>query len=347
MILCKPMRLLTLLLCLLPMFAANKYSASRGLVEGIESVTLKDEVRHQEVKIVPSLGNNSYSYQVNGQEIFWSPYKTLAEFKAKPANLGNPFLAPWANRIDGLTYYANGQKYQLNPELGNVRLDGAKQPIHGLVMYAPWKVVRVEANDQAAWVTSRLEFWREPAWMAQFPFAHNLEMTYRLSNGELEVSTTVENLSSQPMPLSLGYHPYFQVSDAPRDAWQVHLPVQSKVLLSKTLTPTGAKEATSFTGPLSLSGVALDDVYTDLSAGPQGRTEFWVKGKQQKVSVIYGPKYPVAVVYAPPGRKFICFEPMTGVTNAFNLGQQGKFPLQSVSAGGSWRESFWIRPSGF
>ena len=246
-----------------------------------------------------------------------------------------------------MTYYANGKKYQLNPELGNVRLDGAKQPIHGLIMYAPWKVVRVEANDQAAWVTSRLEFWREPAWMAQFPFAHNLEMTYRLSNGELEVMTTVENLSSQPMPLSLGYHPYFQVSDAPRDEWQVHLPVQSKVLLSKTLTPTGEKEATLFTGPLSLSGVALDDVYTDLSAGPQGRTEFWVKGKQQRVSVIYGPKYPVAVVYAPPGRKFICFEPMTGVTNVFNLAQQGKFPLQSVPAGGSWRESFWIRPSGF
>ena len=183
--------------------------------------------------------------------------------------------------------------------------------------------------------------------MAQFPFAHNLEMTYRLSNGELEVITTVENLSNQPMPLSLGYHPYFQVHDAPRDAWQVHLPVKSKVLLSATLVPTGETQPATIAEPLSLSGIALDDVYTSLTPDSSGRTEFWVRGKQQQVSVIYGPNYPVAVVYAPPGRSFICFEPMTGVTNAFNLAQQGKFPLQSVPAGGSWRESYWIRPQGF
>lgn len=337
------MRGATFLLFMTTMFAADKYSAVRVVTDGIEEIVLKDEVRHQEVRVVPSLGNNSHSYKVNGQEVFWSPYKTLAEFKAKPANLGNPFLAPWANRIDGLSYYANGKKYQLNPDLGTFRSDGFKQPIHGLVMYAPWKVVTVESNGEAAWVTSKLEFWREPGWMAQFPFAHTLEMTYRLSNGELEVRTTVENLSSQPMPLSLGYHPYFQVNDAPRDQWQVNLPVKSKVMLSPSLTPTGEKQAASYDKPIGLSGVALDDVFTDLAPKP----EFSVQGKQQKVSVIYGPKYPVAVVYAPPGRNFICFEPMTGVTNAFNLAQQGKFPLQSVPAGGSWRESFWIRPSGF
>lgn len=341
------MRAVILLLSTLTMFAASKYSAVRVMTEGIEEVVLRDEVRQHEVRMVPSLGNNSHSYKVKGQEIFWSPYKTLSEFKAKPANLGNPFLAPWANRIDSQTYFANGKKYQLNPELGNYRSDGFKQPIHGLIMYAPWKVIRVEANDDGAWVTSRLEFWREPAWMAQFPFAHNLEMTYRLSNGELEVQTTVENLSNQPMPLSLGYHPYFQVNDAPRDQWQVHLPVKSTVLLSSSLTPTGEKQAASFPAAVSLSGIALDDVYTDLTPDQQGQTEFWVQGKQQKVSVVYGPKYPVAVVYAPPGRSFICFEPMTGVTNVFNLAQQGKFPLQSVAAGGSWRESFRIRPSGF
>lgn len=337
------MRGAILLFTTFTMFAASKYSAIRVVTDGIEEVVLRDEVRHQEVRVVPSIGNNSYSYKVNGQEIFWSPYKSLAEMKAKPVNLGNPFLAPWANRIDGPAYYANGKKYLLNPDLGNYRADGFKQPIHGLVMYSPWKVVRVESDGNAAWVTSRLEFWREPAWMAQFPFAHNLEMTYRLSNGELEVRTVVENLSSQPMPLSLGYHPYFQVNDAPRDQWQVQLPVKSKVLLSPTLTPTGDKQPASFNGPLSLAGVALDDVFTDLAPN----AEFWVQGKQQKVSVIYGPKYPVAVVYAPPGRGFICFEPMTGVTNVFNLAHQGKFPLQSVPAGGSWRESYWIRPSGF
>jgi aldose 1-epimerase len=56
----------------------------------------------------------------------------------------------------------------------------------------------------------------------------------------------------------------------------------------------------------------------------------------------------VAVVYAPPGRNFICFEPMSGITNAFNLQQAGLYhDLQSIPPGGRWEESFWIRPSGF
>jgi aldose 1-epimerase len=54
------------------------------------------------------------------------------------------------------------------------------------------------------------------------------------------------------------------------------------------------------------------------------------------------------VVYAPPGRDFICFEPMTAVTNIFNLAhRKAGFELQVVAPGGSWRESFWIWPQGF
>jgi aldose 1-epimerase len=73
-----------------------------------------------------------------------------------------------------------------------------------------------------------------------------------------------------------------------------------------------------------------------------------VEGAKEKISVLYGPKYPVAVVYAPSGRDFICFEPMSGPTNAFNLHQAGKYKdLQTIAPGGRWRESFWINPTGF
>ena len=71
-------------------------------------------------------------------------------------------------------------------------------------------------------------------------------------------------------------------------------------------------------------------------------------GKNEKVSVTYGPKYTVAVVYAPPGRNFICFEPMSGITNAFNLAHAGVYKeLQSIPPGGRWRDSFWVSTSGF
>ena len=48
------------------------------------------------------------------------------------------------------------------------------------------------------------------------------------------------------------------------------------------------------------------------------------------------------------GRDFICFEPMAGITNALNLAHKGLYKeLQSVPPGGTWQESFWVKPSGF
>lgn len=343
-------RLAFLSVLLLPVMShAAPYSAQRSSVENTEVLRLTDAERQIEVLIAPSIGNNAYSMKVRGHEIFWSPYKTLAEWKAKPTLLGNPFLAPWANRIDGESYYANGRKYTLNPDLKNYRRDGHGQPIHGLVSYTDrWQVTRLHADDKGAEATSRLEFWRSPDWMAQFPFAHTIEMTYRLRDGALEVETAVQNHATEPMPLSLGYHPYFQLNDAPRDQWKVALPAKQRVVLSRQLTPTGDREPNPYARPLALAGVSLDDVFSTLEPGGNDRTTFTVEGKSQRIAVEYGPRYPVAVVYSPQDRGFICFEPMTGVTNAFNLAHQGKEPnLQRIAPGETWRESFWIRPSGF
>ena len=59
-------------------------------------------------------------------------------------------------------------------------------------------------------------------------------------------------------------------------------------------------------------------------------------------------KYRVAVIYAPPNQNYICFEPMSALTNSVNLAAAGKYPeLDWIPAGGEWRESFWVKPGGF
>ena len=48
------------------------------------------------------------------------------------------------------------------------------------------------------------------------------------------------------------------------------------------------------------------------------------------------------------GRDVICFEPMTGITDALNLAQRGLHrDVQYIAPGGFWKETFWIRPGGF
>jgi aldose 1-epimerase len=339
------------LLALVPLMspAATSYTAQKTQRDGIEIVRLTDGHHKTSVSIVPSIGNIAFEMLVNGKNVLWFPFANLTEFRAKPTLCGVPFLAPWANRLDEDGFWANGKHYALDRGLKNIRTDGNNHPIHGLLSFASeWEVIRAQADDSGAEATSRLEFWRYPDYMAQFPFAHTLYMTYRLRDGMLEVETTIENHARAPMPVSVGFHPYFHIGDAPRDKWNVRLPAREQIILSKELVPTGETKPTPWQEQVSLSGIALDDVFSGLVRGESGRSEFSVSGDKQRISVLYGSNYPVAVVYAPPGRDFICFEPMSGPTNAFNLHHAGKYDsLQSVPPGGKWKGSFWIRAEGF
>jgi len=65
------------------------------------------------------------------------------------------------------------------------------------------------------------EFYRNPLWMKQFPFAHTIDVTHRLQHGILQVTTSIHNLSAEPMPVAIGFHPYFQLTDSPRDEWTI------------------------------------------------------------------------------------------------------------------------------
>jgi aldose 1-epimerase len=262
---------------------------------------------------------------------------------------GIPFLAPWANRLDEQAFYANGKRYAFDMNLGNVR--GA-HPIHGFLAAARWEVVDAKADARSAWVTSRLDFFKQPDWMAQFPFAHTIEMTHRLQDGALEIAVELHNLSIEPMPIAIGFHPYFQVTDAPRDAWTIALSARTEWVLAPDKIPTGETQPIErrFPDPRAapLRDHDLDHVFADLIRDASGGAVMSVKGASQKIDVVFGANYRAAVVYAPKGRDFICFEPMAGITDAMNLAQRGLYKdLQQVPPGGIWRERFLVRPSGF
>jgi aldose 1-epimerase len=324
--------------------SAANYTARKAVVDGVEVVQLADAAHHAEVSIATSIGNMAYEFKVDGKNYLWFPYHSPAEMRDDPRFCCVPFLAPWANRLDQDAFWANGKKYLLNPGLGNLRRDQHQKPIHGLVNFSPdWKVTATDADADSAWTTSRLEFWKHPELMAQFPFAHTISMTYRLRDGELHVETAIDNLSTEPMPVGIGFHPYFQLHDSPRDQWKVHLAARDHMVLSNLLIPTGESKPVEFADPQPLHGLQFDDVFTNLVRNPAGLARFWVEGVKERITVTYGPKYTVAVVYAPANGSFIAFEPMAAITDAFNLAHDGIYKeLQSIPAGGQWKESFSV-----
>ena len=312
-------------------------------------VELRD-ARADVVVNVLTTASNAYRMTVKGEDVIRRTWASVDEIRPRMGLNGIPLLWPYANRLDEQAFYANGQKYTFDTGLGNTGRGAI--PIHGFVTNtAAWQVVEVKADARAAWITSRLEFFRIPPYMKQFPFAHTLTMTYRLEDGALEVRTRIDNQSAEPMPVAIGFHPYFQLTDSSRDDWTLTVAAKTHWLLDDRKIPTGETQPITRILPdpknVAVKDVTLDDIFTDLERDTQGRATASLKGKRQQIDVVVGPKFKTILVFSGV-RGSIALEPMAGISNAMNLAQRGVYKeLQSIEPGGSWEESFWVRPKGY
>jgi aldose 1-epimerase len=348
---------LFLLLLVLPSggFAVGNYTVEKKVVDGHTTYHLVDAKRRMDVGIVPDIGNLVYEFKVNGKDVL-VPAESLSEYLAARAlGRGIPFLAPFANRIDGESYYFQGKKYLLNDSLGNFLRDPKSHyPIHGLLAFdRRWGVVASGGSDAAgAFITSRLEFYKYPDLMAQFPFAHVWQITYRLKDGKLECATEVTNEGGSPMPVHFGYHPYF-LPDGPREGWTLAVPADAHLLVTDALIPTGETESTDKYAPGLTEGLLLGETYidggfTEIRQDAEGLGHFWAKGKTVKIEVVFGRGYDYAIAFAPLNRAMVCIEPQTGPTNAFNLQHEGKSKdLIVLQPGKQFKATYWIVPTGY
>jgi aldose 1-epimerase len=188
--------------------------------------------------------------------------------------------------------------------------------------------------------------------MAQFPFAHTIEITHTLQDGVLQVATRVTNQSAEAMPMSIGFHSFYQVTDAPRADWLISLGATTEWPVDKEMIPTGTTRPLTELIPtpsqFRLGDQSFDNVLAGLIRDSNGRSTFSITGKQQKVEVFHGPKFIAGEIWAPPKRDFVCFEPMAGIDDAINMAHKGVYKeLQMIAPGEVWEESFWVKPSGF
>lgn len=295
-------RILTLAVILVSVVAAipaeaQQYAARRNG----DIVQLEDQKTLTVVSIITSVGMMAYEMKVKGHNVVRFTLPSIDDLRAKPAGMqGIPFMGPWANRLDEQAFYANGKRYPFDMELGNV--NGAI-PIHGFMTRTDqWQVIEAKADGKAAWVTARLETHKQPAIMKQWPFAHTIDLTYRLQDGTLEVLTKVTNHAIEAMPVSIGYHPFYQLTDSPREEWTITIPARTRWMLDYRKVPTGVTESTDkfFPGGKgTLKDYNLDDVFSDLVRDAQGRATVVLKGRKQQLEISQGPNYKSLVIYSP------------------------------------------------
>ena len=321
-----------------------RYSAEESTRDGFRTIRIADDGTGLSAEVVPDAGNNTLSLALGDKEFLWRPDRPLDELVQHRYLFGIPFLSPWANRLEENWYWVDGSQYHINPGLGNIRFDHSHQPIHGLLLFERWRVEKVETDDNRAEVTSRFDFSEHPKLMAQFPFAHRLEMRHSLRNGRLYVTTRIVNTCTDSLPVSLGFHPYFRLPGGDRSDWKLQICARKHYSLNDKSIPTGE---TSVRQPASFAvkDVELDDVYADLVRDAEGYARFSLSNEAACVHVGFGRRYPVAVVYAPPTGNFVCIEPMCAITNALNLSHRGLCDCPQVGPGGWWEEEFWVEPA--
>jgi galactose mutarotase-like enzyme len=290
-----------------------------------------------EAAFAPEVGMIGCSLRHEGEELL-GQRGGLAKYADTGSSMGIPLLHPWANRLDGLEYEAEGIAVRLDPDRSPVRLDPNGLPIHGLVSASRfWEVTGAAADVDAATLSARLAFADHPELLAGFPFPHELLVEVRLAGQVLSVLTTLRPTGEIAVPIAFGYHPYLRLPGVQREAWEVTLPVRAHAELDDRGIPTGAAEGVSVPpGPLG------DRVYDDLYPRLDDEPVFSLHGAGRRLEVRFDQGYPVAQVYAPEGQEFICFEPMTAPTDALARGGR-ELPLAEPGSEFSARFSIAVR----
>ena len=303
-------------------------------IDGLQAVTLSAPDDGIEAAFVPGAGMVGCSLTYRGTELL-GQRGGLARYVAERSTMGIPLLHPWANRLGAWRFEVMGAEVDVDAADPPAGTDPNGLPIHGLLSAAPgWEVTGREDADDGGTLAARFDFAAHEGLLRAFPFPHEIAIEVTLAGRALTIATTVEATGEVPVPISFGYHPYFQLPGVDRSDWQVEIPVRERLLLDDRMLPTGEREPVEIE-PGPLGARTFDDAFV---APPEGE-RFAVAGGGTRIEVAFESGYPYAQVYAPAEDDVIALEPMTAPTNALVTGGS---QLPITEPGESHRASFSV-----
>jgi aldose 1-epimerase len=163
---------------------------------GDASVVL--EVPGSSVTIEPTYGGRLSSWLVNGSELLWQS-EGEKPGASHPFGWGSFVMAPFAGRIRRGQFAFGGVTHSLPITM-------APHAIHGTVYDSPWEVVETGGSSTQQWC--ELEVRLDDPW----PFRGVVRQ--RIEIGPNILTQTLLLVADQPMPVTMGWHPWFPRSIA-------------------------------------------------------------------------------------------------------------------------------------
>jgi aldose 1-epimerase len=218
-------------------------------------------------------------------------WRGLDVLRPTPSNVrDDPFamacfpMAPFVNRVANGRFSFGGRKVQLESNWSE-----DPHPLHGQGWRAPWDVVAASSCS----ATLRFEGGAD-----EWPWRYRCEQCFQVLQDGLWIELSIENLSDKPMPVMLGFHPYFP--DAAHAQLQAQLPQvwmtdRAALPLEETRTPT----AWRFEPARAIDAVPLDHCFSGWNGIASLR---W----PDRIVTVGATHCAHLHVYAPAGRDFFC-----------------------------------------
>ena len=272
------------------------------------------------IEVAPAAGGRITRFSTtldDGRVHDWLVPVTVGTWPADAWPKGGCYpLVPFSNRVRDARFTApDGTRVELST------FPGAPHALHGFGQYAPWTVEAQGADE----IVLR---YAHAAGQEGWPWAFEATQTFTLTNEGARLTMRIANRSAQEMPVGFGFHPYFGAEEAELDA-QVTWRHEEEIAVEPSQEVPARRHGREAAG------------YTRYLGG-------W--GRHATLHYAGGPTLTMSasdalshvVVHCPAGGAYLCVEPVSHVSDGFNLLAQGHAGTGvTVIAPGSEREA-WL-----
>lgn len=223
-------------------------------------------------------------------------------------------LTPYSNRIAQGRFIMNGRTYPVGPNFRD-----EPHPNHGDGWTSEWSLDDKGADS----ATLSLESGPKEG----SPYIYRAEQKFTLGDDFLEIAMEIENKGDETLPFGLGHHPYFpKTDDAILTAGLTHV-WDSEAMIPTTLRAVPPEWDFSQGRALNdvgqpVNGFGGNDYIDGCFQGWNRKAQVRWPSQNAAVNISADPLFSHFVIYVPQDN-FICAEPVSHATDAFNLHERG------------------------
>ena len=257
------------------------------------------------------------------------------KFGNKIFTIGGAFLVPYANRIRGqvssdgaeITTRIAGQTVNLPANWSAKSPQAEKVSMHGLMLTSKFQDVQRRNTAEGSTVSG---IFHAGDWNEHWPSSTDMSARIALRNDFVEFTLTAKNVGKEPLPMAIGWHPYFAIPSGDRKQARLHLPADKVAMMNNydDVFPTGevkpVKEVSKYDFTAAegkpLDDTFLDDNFQDLKRGPNGSATATVVDPKSNYGVrvrAESPEIRSMQVYSPPDKDFVAIEPQFNLPDPY------------------------------